>query len=138
MHYIDFTIMKLERTNCSIKDFFQLLKACELKNYDIDRYEVNGNLFYAPERDFFCDMTKFPLIHRDPFATCSPVICCASGNNYFITKVVGEDFVMDQHTSITSILIGLGEYFKDVRILDAKFNDKSSIYLVMFNGNTDN
>ena len=130
--------MELENVNCTIKDFFKLLKLCEAKSYDIDHYDVNGNTFYAPEGEFSCDMKNFPLIYRDPFATCSPVICCASGNNYFLVKTIGESFVMDQHTSITSVLLGLIETSRDVRIIDAKFNDKSSIYLVMFNGNSSN
>lgn len=130
--------MKLSYNRCTIDDFIRLLSLCKCKDSEIKRSIVNGIEFYFPETTGQCDMDSFPLISRDPNAVCSPVICCASGNNYVLLKTFGEHFVLDQHTSITAFIIHLSEIYNNVRILDAKFGDDSTIWLVVFNGYSSN
>lgn len=138
MHVIDLNIMKLSRNKCTIEDFTRLLVLCESKQSNINYAVVNENKFYFPEDKFSCNMNLFPLVNKDPNGECSPIICCASGNNYVLLKATGEDFVLDQHTSITAFLLNLSEGYEDVRVLDAKFDDDSSVWLVVFNGSTSN
>jgi hypothetical protein len=130
--------MKLSGNNCTIADFMDLLSLCRSKEEKINYSVVNGNKFYHPEDKYFCDFNNFPIISKDPDAGCSPIICLASGNNYFLLKTWGKDFTLNQHSSVTAVLLNLGEHFSDVRILDAKFNDESSVYLIKFNGNSGN
>ena len=138
MHVIDLSIMKLSFNKCTIADFIRLLNLCEKENSRVNYCAVNGNKFYFPESAAHCNMADYPLIAKDQNAECSPVICCASGNNYVLLKTFGENYLLDQHTSVTAFLITLNEYGNDVRILDAEFDRDSSAYLIVFNGNSSN
>ena len=130
--------MKLSSDICTIRDFLVLLNACKSEVANVDLINLNGIKFYFPEGLIPIDLSKFPLIENDPDATCTPVICTASGDSYFILSTAGESFLMEQHTSITSALIQLDRYYKDVRILDAIFRGNNSAYLIKFNGNSSN
>lgn len=138
MHIIDINIMKLSHVHSTIEDFLNLLSLCKGKNAEIDYAVINENTFFFPEGKFFCDIKNFPLVSKDPNAGCSPVICCASGNNYVLFKTRGTNFVMEQLTSLVAFLVNLDKAFNNVRILDAKFGENYSTYLVLFNGNTSN
>ena len=138
MHIIDIYIMKLASKVCTIKDFLILLNQCDVEGSTVDVAVVNGNKFYFPEGLYNLDMESFPLIENDPDSACTPIICTASGDNYFLLSTAGENFVLNQHTSITSALIHLDNFYKDVRILDAVFRGDNSAYLIKFNGNSSN
>lgn len=138
MHIIDINIMKLSSNYCNISDFKRVLSLCEKKDLGVDSAVVNGNKFYFPEKEYSCDLDKVPIVGRDPEAEIAPIICLASGNNYLLLKTTGSDFVLSQHTSLTALLLGLGESFSDIKILDAEFHDGYSVWLIVFNGNTGN
>ena len=138
MHIIDINIMNLSSNYCDISDFRRVLSLCEKKDLDVDSAVVNGNKFYFPEKEYSCDLDKVPTVSRDPEAEISPIVCLASGNNYLLLKTEGYDFVLCQHTSLTALLLGLGESFSDIKILDAEFHENYSIWLIVFNGNTGN
>lgn len=130
--------MKLSYAHTTIKDFTNLLSLCKNKDSKVDYAIVNDNKFFFPESTFSCDIKNFPIIAKDPNAGCSPIICCADGNNYVMLKTVGTDFIMEQITSLAAFLLNLDKVFNNVRILDAEFNENSSTYLILFNGNTSN
>lgn len=138
MHIIDINIMKLSYIHSTIEDFLNLLSLCKKKDAKVDYAIINENKFFFPEGNFSCDIKNFPLINKDPNAGCSPVVCCANGNNYVLLKTAGKDFVMEQITSLVAFLLNLDKAFSNVRILDAKFDENSSTYLILFNGNSCN
>lgn len=140
MDLIDIKIMKLSYNFATIKDFIAALEACEKAGKSIDHVVVNGNTFYIPEEEYACDFDELPKSwnHEKMGSEATPVICTASGENYIVIKASGSDFMLDQFTTITAVLLGLRESFSDVRILDSIFKDDTSVYLVRFNGNSDN
>lgn len=136
MHIIDICIMKLSSNICNIRDFLTLLNECNAGA--IDSMNINGNKFYFPEGLFPIDLSNFPAINEDPDAACTPIICTASGDSYFILSTAGEDFIMQQFSSVLAALLNIGEYYNDTRILDAVFKNGNSVYLIKFNGNSSN
>ena len=126
--------MELSRNNTTIKDFKNLLELCKTHKDKVNNAVVNGNIFFFPEGKYSCNLDKFPVVKHDPDAFYSPIICTASGNNYVMVKACGDDFVLEQFTSVTALLIFLHDYYKNVRILDASFDGDNSEYLVLFNG----
>lgn len=132
MHIIDMKEFELSKSDSPIKNFENVLSWCEQNTDKIPHLGVN---YYGLDRKITINKELLQFLDRcnsrDDVTTSH--IIATENVNYVLVTCEGEDFLLDQFTSITAILLEIRDTY-DVRIKAAGFGNDWSKWLITFNG----
>ena len=134
MHIIDMKEIELSKSDSPIENFENVLSWCKQNS---DKIPHLGATYYGLDQKITVNkeiLQFFDGCNSRNDVTASPVIA-TENVNYVLVTCEGEDFLLDQFTSITAILLEIRDTY-DVRIKAADFGSDWSKWLITFNGNT--
>jgi len=133
MHVIDMKEIELSKSDSPIKNFENVLSWCQQNTDKIPHLGVN---YYGLDQKITINKELLQFLDRcnsrDDVTTSH--IVATENINYVLVTCEGEDFLLDQFTSITAILLEIKDKY-DVRIKAADFGSDWSKWLITFNGN---
>lgn len=133
MHIIDMKEFELSKSDSPIKNFENVLSWCKQNTDKIPHLGIN---YYGLDRKITLNKELLQFFDRcnsrDDVAVSH--IVATENINYVLVTCEGEDFLLDQFTSITAILLEIRDKC-DVRIKAADFSDNWSKVLITFDGN---
>jgi hypothetical protein len=134
MHIIDMKEFELSKSDSPIKNFENVLIWCE---ENTDKIPHLGKNYYGLDQKITVNQELLRFLDRCNSRKDISVsrIVATENINYVLVTCKGEDFLLDQFTSITAILLEIKDTY-DVRIKAADFGNGWSEWLVTFDGNT--
>lgn len=132
MHIIDMKEFELSKSDSPIKNFENVLSWCEQNTNKIPHLGIN---YYGLDQKMTVNkrlLQFFDRFNSHDDVTISHVIA-TENVNYVLVTCEGEDFLLDQFTSITAILLEIRDIY-NVRIKAADFGDGWSKWLITFDG----
>lgn len=134
MHIINMKELELSKSDSPIQNFENVLSWCEQNTDKIPHLGIN---YYGLDQKITINkelLQFFDGCNSRKDVSVSHVVL-TENINYVLITCEGSDFLLDQFTSITAILLEIKDTY-DVNVKAADFGNDWSKWLVTFNGNT--
>lgn len=133
--------IELSRTDSKVENFLQALLWCNENKDRLPAYRDKDGIYFALDENVQVFPKIFALSQHhndvDEDIWVSPVIA-TENMNYILVRTKGDDFVMDQLTGLTGVLLELNSVYKQIKLHAIELGDNEISWVIAFYGLTCN
>lgn len=130
--------IELSKTDSKVENFVKILDWCAEHKDRLPSYRESDGVYVALDEKVQVFPEIFEIVQKhnsDEGVYVSPVIA-TENMNYILLRLEGEDFVMDQLTSLTGILLELNAVYKQVQLKTVELGENETSWVIGFYGLT--
>ena len=130
--------IELSKTDSKVENFAKILDWCAEHKDRLPSYRESDGVYVALDEKIQVFPEIFEIVQKhnsDEGVYVSPVIA-TENMNYILLRLEGEDFVMDQLTSLTGILLELNAVYRQVQLKAVELGENETSWVVGFYGLT--
>lgn len=130
--------IELSKADSKVENFVKILNWCAEHADKLPSYREDKGVYVALDENVQVFPEIFEIVQKhnsDEGVYVSPVIA-TENMNYILLRLEGEDFIMDQLTSLTGILLELNAVYKQVQLRTVELGENETSWVIGFYGLT--
>lgn len=138
MNELNLKSMELSKTDSKVERFVNILKWCEQNSEKLPSFCGEKGVYVALDENVQIHPKMFEIVqghNKEDGVYVSPIIA-TENMNYVLIRVSGENFLMDQLTGLTCVLLELNSVYKQIQLRAVEVDENESSWVIGFYGLT--
>lgn len=130
--------IELSKTDSKVENFVKILNWCAEHKDKLPSYRGENGVYVALDEKVQVVPEVFSIAQKhngEDGTYVSPVIA-TENMNYILIRVEGENFIMDQLTGLTCVLLELNSVYTQVQLRAVELGDNETSWVIGFYGLT--
>ena len=130
--------IELSKTDSKVENFAKILDWCEKHKDRLPSYRESDGVYVALDEkvQVFPEIFKIAQKHNGDEGTYVSPVIATENMNYILIRIEGENFIMDQLTGLTCVLLELNAIYTQVQLKAVELGENETSWVIGFYGLT--